>query len=225
MRAFGGESPVLVGLSIVAGITYLAAPMFGADGAAALVWKGLPVGLLALAAALAARSRDGGLLALVLALGAAGDVLLEIEFMAGVAAFAAGHVAAILLYLRNRRRPIPMVHVLIAALIALSGLVMPAFVLPPGHPELVSLTGYSALLTLMAGAAWLSRFPHGLTGLGALLFVASDTLIAVRMAQPASSAGFGSAIWLLYYFGQLLIFAGARAGLKRHSSTSFSSSV
>ena len=83
--------------------------------------KGAGVGLLAIAAACARASPDGWLLAAVLALGAAGDVLLEIDFAAGAAAFAAGHVVAIMLYLRNRRAGAGLADRMIAALLLIGG--------------------------------------------------------------------------------------------------------
>jgi uncharacterized membrane protein YhhN len=172
--------------------------------------KGAGVGLLALAAALRARSPDGRLLALVLALGATGDVLLEIALAAGAAAFAAGHAVAILLYRRNRRAEADQKDVATAGLILI---VAPAvsFILLQGRPEAVPFTAYAVLLGAMAASAWLSRFPRRLVASGALLFLASDMLIALRMTGDFS--GLAAPIWLLYYVGQLLIFVGVATSL------------
>lgn len=205
-----GVGRLLVGLSVVAGLAYPLLWDAGLPGWAEVALKGAGVALLALAAALGARERSGWLLAAVMGLGAAGDMLLELAFMAGVAAFAAGHLAAICLYLSNRRR-LGLPDLLVPALLILFGLAMP-FVLLAGNSGMAAFLAYSLLLSAMAAAAWVSRFPRALTGLGALLFVASDALIALRMSQPQLELG--AAIWLLYYAGQLLIFAGVRRRLR-----------
>jgi uncharacterized membrane protein YhhN len=194
----------LVVTSLVAGLSY---PLLWdhLPDAADMAVKGAGVGFLALAAALRARSTDGRLLAFVMALGATGDVLLEISLPAGAAAFAAGHVVAILLYRRNRRPEADQKDWAVAALILLAAAVVPAFLLA-GRAEAMAFTAYALLLGAMAATAWLSRFPRGLVALGALSFLASDMLIAFRMAD--GPAGLGPPIWLLYYVGQLLIFLG-----------------
>ncbi len=202
-------SRIAVGLSLVFGLSYLLTFAIPVPEWAAIGWKGTGVGLLALAAASAARSWDGWLLASVMALGALGDVLLEIAFTAGAVSFALGHVAAILLYLRNRRmRPSGYA---VPALLLFYGLVMPALLLPKG--EAFAITLYTLLLTAMASAAWRSRFPRALTASGALLFVFSDSLIVTRMGPLAGAGWIGPAIWLSYYAGQLMIFLGVRRGL------------
>jgi uncharacterized membrane protein YhhN len=146
----------------------------------------------------------------VMALGAVGDVLLEISLAVGAAAFAAGHVVAILLYRRNRRVEIDRKDGAVAALILLAGAAVP-FLLLQGRPEAWPFTAYGLLLGAMAGAAWLSRYPRGLVATGALMFLASDMLIALRMGSDI--AGLGPPIWLLYYVGQLLIFLGVSSSL------------
>ena len=91
------------GLAALAATAYLLLMNADIGFAAHTILKGSAVAILALAAAAAARSTDGWLLAAVMALGAAGDVLIEFTLIAGAAAFAVGHVAAIGLYYRNRR--------------------------------------------------------------------------------------------------------------------------
>jgi uncharacterized membrane protein YhhN len=178
--------------------------------AADIAVKGAGVGLLALAALSRARDLDGRLLALVLALGATGDVLLEFSLAAGAAAFAVGHVVAILLYRRNRRAETDQKDMATAALILLCAAAVPGLLLQ-GREEALPFILYALLLGAMVASAWLSRFPRGLAALGALLFLASDMLIAFRMGSDV--AGLGPPIWLLYYVGQLLIFLGVAASL------------
>lgn len=204
---------LMVGMSLVFGLSYPLLWDHLPGPALTIAMKGAGVGLLALAAALRARRPDGWLLASLLALGAMGDVLLEISLAAGAIAFAGGHLVAILLYRRNRRSGADQKDMAIAFLILLAAAVVP-FILLQGRSEAVPFTAYALLLGAMAASAWLSRFPRGLVAVGALLFLASDMLIAVRMASDL--AGLGPIIWLLYYSGQLLIFLGVSRSLPPH---------
>jgi uncharacterized membrane protein YhhN len=206
--------PLLLVASLAAGLAYPLCWNIGLADGAEIALKGAGVALLALLAATQARSVDGWLLAAVMALGALGDVLLEIRFEAGAVAFAVGHLVAITLYLRNRRAARTASQWAFAAALPLFGIVMPLLLLGSNGPEVAGFTVYSLLLTLMAATAWLSRFPRYRTGLGAVLFVVSDTLIAARMGPLASAEWVSYAIWLLYYVGQLLIFLGVSATLR-----------
>ena len=67
---------------------------------------------------------------------------------------------------------------------------------------------YSAGLAIMAACAWLSRFPRGLTGLGALLFLVSDLLIFARIGPLGGQPWVGYGVWGLYFAGQVLIVLG-----------------
>jgi uncharacterized membrane protein YhhN len=193
-----------VAASLVFGLSY---PLLWGHlpKAADIAVKGAGVGLLALAALSQARGPDGRLLGAVLALGSIGDMLLEISLAAGAAAFAAGHAAAILLYRRNLRAETGRKDLTIATLIMVAAVAVP-FVLLQGRAEAFPFIAYALLLGGMAASAWRSRFPRRLVALGALLFLASDMLIAVRMASGADWIGLP--IWLLYYVGQLMIFLG-----------------
>jgi uncharacterized membrane protein YhhN len=195
--------PVAISLAFGLGYPLFWAEPFGAE--ATIAAKGAGVGLLALAAALRARDAHGWLLVSVLALGALGDVLLEIDFAAGASAFATGHVVAIILYLRNRRAATGLLDRAVAALLPVSAAVLPVAVLG-GRPEGTAFAVYGALVGAMAAAAWMSRFPRRLTGAGALMFAASDMVIALRMGSGAEWLHWP--VWYLYYGGQLLIFVG-----------------
>jgi uncharacterized membrane protein YhhN len=204
-----GTARLLVAMSVAIGLAY---PLLWdhLPTSATIAAKGAGVGLLGLAATLRARNADGWLLASVLALGATGDVLLEISLAAGAVAFAAGHVVALFLYRRNRRAETDQKDMAVAAMILLAAAVVPLILLQ-GRPEAGPFTLYALLLGAMAASAWLSRFPRGLVALGALLFLASDMLIALRMGSDI--AGLGPPIWLLYYVGQLMIFLGVTSSL------------
>ena len=205
MRALSGTERALIAASLAAGLAYPAlrdSLPFGWD----VALKGTGVGLLAVAALVAGLR----LPALFLALGALGDVLLELAFLAGVAAFACGHAVAILFYRRHRRPTHGPGDLVFPGLLVAFGAVAP-FLIIRDPEEAATFLVYSLLISAMAASAWRSRFPRALTGLGAILFVASDALIAMRMAERGFD-GINLAIWLLYYLGQLMIFAGIRTG-------------
>jgi uncharacterized membrane protein YhhN len=198
---------LLIATSLIAGLGY---PWLEGHLApvAAMILKGLGVGLLAIVALLSPGQRW---LAAIMAAGALGDVLLELPggLVPGGGSFAIGHVVAMIFYARNRRQPpLPVASIAAAGLI-LYGLAMPALVLPAGTP-MGALMLYAVLLCGMAAAALISRFPLALTAAGALLFVLSDTFLVMRLGGRiiGSPTIHGLIVWYGYYLGQLGIFAG-----------------
>jgi uncharacterized membrane protein YhhN len=194
--------------SVVADVTYVAAWDQGLPQAVELTWKGLGVALLAVYAALNARSVDGWLLVAVMAFGALGDVLLGAAGLTvGAVSFLAGDLAAIGLYLRNRRSN-PTKSQLALAVLLVPAVVAVSFLLPADRAEAPGVALYSLGLALMAATAWLSRFPRYRVGIGALMFVVSDLLIFARSGPLPDDFAVGLAVWGLYYFGQALICVG-----------------
>jgi uncharacterized membrane protein YhhN len=158
VRTWAGR--LALAAAVVGGVSYLAADHLTLSQPISLAWKGAGVGFLALYAALAAQSLDGWLICAVMALGAAGDVLLGAAgFTVGGAAFFGGHVAAIVLYQRNRREGLGWPWLAAAALIA--GTVGAAILLPADRAAAPAVGIYAAGLSYMAASAWLSRFPRG----------------------------------------------------------------
>jgi uncharacterized membrane protein YhhN len=172
-----------------------------------MAMKGASVGLLALYAALRVpqgkHRADGWLLVVVLALAACGDVAIELDFVTGGAFFAASHMVAVALYLRNlHKRPSP-VQKLIGAVL-LIGTPLVSWLLS-GQAQIAA---YAAFLGAMASSAWMSHYPRYRVGTGAVLFVLSDWLIFARMGpldlEPANTI----LIWPLYYAAQIMIATG-----------------
>ena len=150
-----------------------------------------------------------------MAFGALGDVLLETHGLTvGAVAFLIGHLIAIGLYLRHRRRSLSLTDKLLMLVVVL-GTTIAAYLLPTDRSLGGAAALYSLGLAIMAACAWASRFPRALTGLGALMFVVSDILIFGRAGPLEGAAWVGLAIWGLYYFGQLLICLGVTQGLAR----------
>jgi len=212
--------------AIAAGASYCLAAWCGWSGPGVIAWKGAGVALLALWAASRAASADGWLIAAVMALGAVGDVLLDaVGMAAGAAAFLAGHVVAILLYLRNRRATLTPSQRALGLLVApLTVAITVAFTLSSG--QAVTVAVYAIVLGIMAATAWTSRFPRYCVGLGAMLFVASDLLIFSRAGPLAGSFVPTLLVWPLYFAGQALIAGGVVGTLKadRESTDPFGSS-
>ena len=208
-------APWLLRAAVVAGISYVAIWGLGFGPAVMTLWKGAGVCLLALWAAALARSQDGWLLAAVMAFGAAGDVLLETAgLMTGAVAFAIGHLIAIWLYARNRRASLtPSQRIL--ALLIVPVTVTAAYLLPSDRSTAIGIGVYALLLSLMAAMAWTSRFPRYRTGIGVMMFVASDLLIFARLGPIADTVTVGVAVWLLYFVGQWLIAIGVREGIEQ----------
>lgn len=187
--------------ALVAGTSYMASWALPLPDWAAIAWKGMGVGLLATWASRQGSSLDHRLLAIVLTLGATADMVLELNFVAGAAIFALGHVVAITLYLRNRRPGLGARDAALAAAF-IAGTCALAFTLasPDWAPPVAV---YTLFLATMAATALIARFPLAATG--ALLFVASDLLIFARMGPLEGTQWADFAIWASYFAGQALI--------------------
>ncbi len=199
--------------SVIAGVSYVASWGLHPSPVIATAWKGAGVALLAVHAAIRARSLDGWLLVGVMALGAAGDVLLETSGLTvGAVAFLLGHAAASILYLRHRG-PIRLAPLAVIPIVTLA-----AWSLPSDRTAAPGIALYSLFLSTMAATALISRFPRGMVGLGALMFVASDLLIFGRLGGLPHNLAVGLAVWGLYYFGQMLICLGVASALETRSA-------
>ncbi|MFN3457282.1 MAG: lysoplasmalogenase family protein [Novosphingobium sp.] len=207
-RALIEKRPWLVA-SLVAGTSYWLASKGHVPGLWLILWKGAGVALLAAYAWAHHPSRNAHLLALVMALGAIGDMVLEVNFTGGAAAFFAGHIAAIALYLHHRRANLAGWDKVVAVTAVVG---VPA--LSGALSGSADVAGYALLLGGMATAAFCSDFPRNRVALGAAMFVVSDLLIFARMGPLAQSNFPGLLIWPLYYFGQFLICTGVIATLR-----------
>ena len=168
-----------------------------------ILLKGGAVGFLAVYALARAPGVDGVILTAALALSSLADMVLELSLEVGGALFAASHLVAVVLYLRNRRESTVWSQRLLAIAL-LAGAPAISYLLS-GQ---VQIAIYAVTLGLMAASAWVSRFPRYRVGIGAVLFVVSDWLIFSRMG-PFDLAPFPDMlVWPLYYAGQLMIATG-----------------
>ena len=198
--------------SLLAGISFYFVKDAHLPPAAFVMWKGSGVALLAVWALLQPRNLDVLFIALVMALGAAGDMLLEWNQTAGAAAFLAGHVVAIWLYLRNWRPNITFSQRMLASLVVPVSVFVAAKCSPPAQQTATAI--YAFFVSGMAASAWTSRFPRYRTGIGAMMFLASDLLIFGRFGPLANSMLPGLLIWPVYYFGQFMICTGVIGSLR-----------
>lgn len=199
----------LLVLSLFFGLSYPLVWGLGWPEGVTAAWKGAGVGLLALLAASEARNPDGWLLAALLGFGALGDVLLLGSMTAGAIAFMIGHVLAIALFWRNRRERLS-VSQRALALLVIPASVLIAWSLPADRGQAPGVAFYALFVAAMAAAAWTSRFPRYVTGMGAMMFLASDLVIFALMG-PLQGADWAEVTkWLVYYSGQLLIMLGVR---------------
>jgi uncharacterized membrane protein YhhN len=204
-------------LALVGGVSFMIAVVQRLDGPMIWAWKTTGVGFLALWAAANARERNGWLIAAALGFGALGDWLLDTKGLEiGAVAFVVGHVIAITFYLTNRRaRMTPSQRLLgwltmPATLAIVWGMLSPA----PGwwHAAV-----YSLFVAAMAAAAWTSRFPRYRTGIGAMLFLASDLFIFAGEGAVLGKDVTMWMVWPLYFAGQALIAWGVVSTLARET--------
>ena len=203
--------------ALVGGAGYFAAVVLRLDGPMIWAWKASGVGLLAAWAAANARGRDGWMIAAALAFGALGDWMLDaIGMMQGAAAFAIGHGIAIALYLGNRRAAMTgSQKLLVFAVVPLALLVAWGLTKQAAPGQMAAAIGYTAIVALMAATAWASRFPRYRTGIGAMLFLASDLFIFAGEGGALSGDVTMWFVWPLYFGGQALIAWGVVGTLAR----------
>ncbi len=164
----------------------------------------------------AAEATPGRWLLVALAFGLLGDVFLlektTSRFQAGLAAFLVGHLAYLgcFLALGLTSAPWAVVGVGVAAVALLQAReVLPATHRSGGVALSVPVGVYMLVITGMAVAAWATS--DLLVGIGATVFVASDTILAVnRFVRPLPRADV--AVMVTYHVGQALIVLGVLGG-------------
>jgi uncharacterized membrane protein YhhN len=199
---------VLRWLSIVSGVVYLATEPWQPFSGSFLV-KGMSVGPLALLAFLA----GSPVLGLALALSTLGDILLDLDperlFVFGLGSFLVAHLVYIFLFVRNRRRTIILgtPRLLLAVLVLMYSIGISAWLLPSLGGLIVPVAIYMCAITAMVVSAILARFSNPWIVVGAILFLISDSLLAVnKFKTPVPYRDF--LVWTTYYVGQYGIAIG-----------------
>src|SRR5690606_31458199 len=132
-------------------------------------------------------------------------------------AFAIGHILAIILFLGNRRAVLTFSQRLLAWLVMPAALVIVWAVLSPA-PGWGQAAIYSLFVAAMAAVAWTSRFPRYRTGIGAMLFLASDLFIFAGEGGALPKSVTMWLVWPLYFAGQALIARGVVGTLSQETS-------
>ncbi|MEM9254440.1 MAG: lysoplasmalogenase [Pseudomonadota bacterium] len=154
--------------------------------------------------------RQYRLIALALVFSATGDVSLELDyFLPGLGAFLLGHLCYTAAFWGDFRWNTKTLSALAALSVCV--LLMLLYLSPHLGDMRWPVYGYIAVIVAMAVAALCGGHNHALVGLGAVLFLVSDALIAItRFAQPLP----GSSYWIMttYYCAQYLLTRDARRG-------------
>lgn len=205
--------------ALIGGISYFVAVQQHWDGPAIHLWKASGALLLAAWAAANARNTDGRLIAAVLAFGALGDWLLDaVGMIEGAAAFATGHLIAIFLYMRNRRPRLSASQKMLALAVMPLALIIVWGLARGAESSLVGAAiAYTGVVAAMAAAAWISRFPRYRTGIGAMIFLASDLFIFAGEGGALSKDVTMWLVWPLYFAAQALIAWGVVSVLSREA--------
>jgi uncharacterized membrane protein YhhN len=210
---------ILRWLSVVSGCVYLATERWQPFSGSFIV-KGMSVGPLALLAFLA----GSPVLGLALALSTLGDILLDLDperlFVFGLGSFLLAHLVYIFLFVRNRRRNIilGMPRVLLSALVLVYSIGVSAWLLPSLGGLIVPVAIYMCAITAMVVSAILARFSNPWIVVGAILFLISDSLLAVnKFKTPVPYRDF--MVWTTYYVGQYGIAIGFLCRAKTDSLT------
>lgn len=181
-----------------------------------VVVKPLPVLVLLVWTAHFGRQPYARRIAVGLGFSALGDLLLEISdatFLLGVGAFLLAHVAYVTAFVGAERRP----RWALALPFAAWGVFVVGFLRDglSAAGMLIPVAVYTAVISSMLWRATACRVAgtlHSAMALtGAVLFAASDTLIAVSRFSEVGIPGVSYAIILLYWTGQAAIAASAQS--------------
>lgn len=172
------------------------------------LFKIIPIALLLQLTLTRTEGKVRTLLGLGLVLSAIGDILLALDglFVQGLAAFLLAQITYTILFVTQCRwqtNRLPW-----AALIVVYALACTLYIVPAAGDMKVPVTAYMIAISVMAMSAGF-RDDHQFlwVAMGALIFMVSDTLIAVsRFVSPFEYSGI--AVMTTYYLAQLLICAG-----------------
>lgn len=218
-RALQSWERALFVVSVTCGVSYLLAPFLFAAQIRAYwpvnaVIKGLAVATLAGLAWRLLQGTDGKLLSVALVLSSLGDIFLAIRsgnyFVFGLLSFLVAHLVFIALWRRHWPQPLRvqrgqqgLIAALLLFLVAMLWWMLPI----PGLSLPVAV--YMCVLTTMVVTAALADFASQWVVVGAILFLLSDTLIALSTFKDViGGRSAGVLIWSTYYLAQYLMTFG-----------------
>ncbi len=178
--------------------------------------KSLPIFLLSLLIFLNIKNSKGKLISLGLFFSGIGDIVLDYPakglFVFGIIAFTIAHLFYISVFLRNIKFTKKAFAVILLLLIYST--ILGTLLYPKLGDMAIPIFTYLGIILIMAGSAALGNNNHYLLILGAVLFIISDSLIAIgRFITPITY----SSHWIMstYYIAQILIVLGTLASFKK----------
>ncbi len=211
-REFNPLDKALMWVSAVSSLLYLLTLEFQPYRGSVII-KALSIAPIACLAVRVLKTLDGLILSLVFIFSCIGDVMLglyrEDLFIYGLMAFLIAHLFYIWLFTRNfpsHLRTSAKKQLLVLWLLIYSAALTAWLWSGLGDLRIPALV-YLCVITLMCITAILADFSHSSIVFGALLFLLSDSLIAVnKFKMPIPYSPY--AIWVTYYLGQCLIALG-----------------
>ncbi|WP_170234823.1 lysoplasmalogenase family protein [Croceicoccus sediminis] len=217
-RALAQRRPWLLASIIGAVSWWFFADSHAIPGLFKVVWKGLPLILLALYAFQRHLGPDGHALTGLLLIAGVADSFSELQYASAATLMGFSLLLGIWLYARNRRDHTVTSQKILALVLVIAVPVISWFLLRGEEGRLLA-TGFSLLLAIMAATAWTSRFSRYRVGAGAVLFVVSDLLLFATLGPVLHDSPIATKlVWPLYYSGQLLIATGVVSRLRRDAA-------
>jgi uncharacterized membrane protein YhhN len=159
------------------------------------------------------RDRDNVILGMALAFSSLGDVLLDLDperfFVRGLLAFLVAHFIYILLFVRNWVRPLRPKgwQLSLQAAILIYSMLLSHWLAPSLGAVAGPVMLYVCVITVMAVSAILAAFSKPWVYSGVILFLISDSIIAVsRFKSPVPLRDY--LVWATYYLAQYGIAIG-----------------
>ncbi|MEW6130540.1 MAG: lysoplasmalogenase [Acidobacteriota bacterium] len=211
-REFHPFDKLLMAVSAICSLLYLVTVDYQPYPGSVVI-KALSIAPIALLAFRVLKTLDGLILAIVFIFSCTGDVLLGLHrndlFLYGLIAFLIAHLFYIWLFTRNFHSSLAVTgkHKLLVLSLLVYGATMAAWLWPGLGEMRIPALIYLSVIILMCITATLAGFTHYSIVFGAILFLISDSLIAIgRFKMPVPYNGY--AVWVTYYLGQCLIAFG-----------------
>lgn len=171
--------------------------------------KGVFSALLAMSVFAARKGSASNMVGVALAISAVGDMLLvTVGSTVGGLAFAVAHVLAGYAYAKNQRDHNSATLLMFATAVPLIAVVS-SYLALRGSDQNALMSLFPLISASMAALAILSRFPLWFSGLGAVIFVASDVLFLADLGVLHHSGELGFLTWASYAVGYAMVAHGA----------------
>ena len=159
------------------------------------------------------RDRDNVILGMALAFSSLGDALLDLDperfFIRGLLAFLVAHLIYILLFVRNWVRPLRPKgwQLALQAMVLIYSMLLSHWLAPSLGAVAGPVMIYVCVITVMVVSAVLALFSSPWVYSGAILFLISDSILAInKFKSPVPMSGY--LVWGSYYLAQYGIAVG-----------------